>query len=106
MIHRPTSSPFPTAGQDAESATRCPDTPQTCSPSYRLAYADADFMLRDELRPARLQLELLKPELVQHDHGIDTTVVVFGSARLPDPESAATRLRHPYPRPECSSRSA
>jgi hypothetical protein len=34
------------------------------SPAYRLAYADEDFLCREELRPVRLQLELLKPEMI------------------------------------------
>ncbi|MEZ5504313.1 MAG: TIGR00730 family Rossman fold protein [Halioglobus sp.] len=63
-----------------------------CSDSYRLAFADNDFMLREELRPARLQLEFLKPELVQQDQGINSTVVIFGSARIPDPDTAQARL--------------
>ena len=33
--------------------------PQTRSPSYRLAFADPEFLTREELRPVRLQLELL-----------------------------------------------
>lgn len=49
-------------------------------------------MLRDELRPVRLQLELLKPELIQADHGIETTVVIFGSTRIPEPGEAMARL--------------
>jgi uncharacterized protein (TIGR00730 family) len=92
MANRPQSTPFPSAEQDLESARLCPSTPQTCSPSYQLAYADAEFMNRDELRPVRLQVELLKPELIQQEHGIDATVVVFGSARLADPEGARTAL--------------
>jgi predicted Rossmann-fold nucleotide-binding protein len=51
-------------------------------PSYRLAYDDSDFMMRDELRSVRLQLELLKPDLTQAEHGIKSTVVIFGSARI------------------------
>lgn len=58
------------------------------SPAYRKAYEDVDFLKRDELRPVRLQLELLKPEMLQEEHGIDSTIVVFGSARTPDPETA------------------
>ena len=68
-------------------------TPQTASASYRLAYTDDDFMMRDELRAVRLQLELLKPELVQQDHGIEATVVVFGSSRLVDPGIADSKLQ-------------
>jgi uncharacterized protein (TIGR00730 family) len=51
-------------------------------PSYRLAFEDVDFLHRDELRPVRLQLELLKPELLQQEQGIVSTIVVFGSARV------------------------
>ena len=46
------------------------DTPQTRSPSFKPAYKDSDFMLRDELRPIRVHLELLKPELLQQEAGI------------------------------------
>lgn len=52
------------------------------NPSYRLAFLDHDFLLREELRAVRLQLELLKPELIQQEHKITATVVVFGSARI------------------------
>lgn len=58
------------------------------SPSYRLAYDDFDFMMRDELRPLRLQLELLKPEITMSEHGITSTVVIFGSARTLDSTAA------------------
>lgn len=79
---------YPTAEQDAAAATRTVETPQTRSSSYRLAFADSDFLLRDELRPVRLQLELLKPELALAEAGIDSTIVVFGSARIPDADTA------------------
>ena len=62
------------------------DTDQTRSPSYRLAFADPEFLLRNELRPVRLQLELLKPELAFQEEEIDATIVMFGSARTPAPE--------------------
>jgi len=84
---------FPSAQQDARAAEICLRSPQTLSPSYRLAYTDPDFIVRDELRPVRLQLELMKPELIQQEHGIEATVVIFGSTRIPDPDTAATRLR-------------
>ena len=85
-------SVFPTAKDDAGSAKLSPDTLQTRSKSYRLAYTDKDFLLRDEVRPVRLQLELLKPELVQQDNGIHSTIVIFGSARIPDMDIAARGL--------------
>ncbi|MDF1643270.1 MAG: TIGR00730 family Rossman fold protein [Pseudomonadales bacterium] len=84
---------FPSAGDDVGSAKLVPETAQTHSPSYRLAYTDTDFLLRDELRPVRLQLELLKPELLQQENGIHATVVIFGSTRIPDAEAATKRLQ-------------
>ncbi len=84
---------FPTAGDDADAAMLAPETAQTRSPSYLLAYADNDFLLRDELRPVRLQLEVLKPELLQQENGIQSTIVIFGSTRIPDKKTAARRLQ-------------
>lgn len=86
-------NPFPTAAEDAEAAELVVDTVQTRSSTYRLAYADQDFLLRDELRASRLQLEFLKPELVQSDEGVESTVVIFGSARIPDRATAEKRLK-------------
>jgi uncharacterized protein (TIGR00730 family) len=77
--------PLPSADEDRRRAARKEASPQTGSPSYRLAFDDPEFLLRDELRPVRLQLELWKPELLLTEHAIDSTVVVFGSARLPRP---------------------
>lgn len=79
---------FPTAEEDLEAARRCVVSLQTQSSSYRLAYEDQEFLLRHELRPIRLQLELLKPELIQEGENVASTIVVFGSARIPDPETA------------------
>lgn len=60
--------------------------------SFRMAFTDTDFLLREELRPVRLQLELLKPELIQQEQGVESTVVVFGSARFKAPDVAAKML--------------
>lgn len=89
----PCESPFTNAKQDATNAFYDYGTPQSHSPSYRLAYDDLDFIMRDELRPVRLQLELLKPELTQLEHNIKSTVVIFGSARFADPETAQKTLQ-------------
>jgi uncharacterized protein (TIGR00730 family) len=62
------------------------------SASYRRADRDTEFLARDELRPVRLQLELLKPELIQHEENIRSTIVVFGSARLVEPAVAKRKL--------------
>ena len=82
-----TARNFPTAGEDAAKAqpTSRYGGPES---AYRLAFTDKDFLLRDELRPVRMQLELLKPELVQQEQGIESTIVIFGSARIPSPEMA------------------
>ena len=79
-------SRFRDAGLDRTTAARIPDTAQTRAPAYRLAFADNDFLCREELRPVRLQLELLKPEMYLDEYGIQSTIVLFGGARIPDPE--------------------
>ncbi len=63
-------------------------TPQQQDPAYRLAFRDVDFLLREELRPVRFQLELLKPEMLLDEADIGSTLVVYGSARIPSPEEA------------------
>ena len=62
------------------------------APSYRRADQDLEFLNREELRPVRLQLELLKPELIQREEGIRSTIVVFGSSRLVEPAVAREQL--------------
>jgi uncharacterized protein (TIGR00730 family) len=84
---------FPTAEQDAFAAClHTPQTPQTMHPAYKLAYADTEFLHREELRPVRLQLELLKPELMLQEHKIGSTFVIYGSARLPEAGDAQAAL--------------
>ncbi len=82
--------PFRDSHQDREEARHVPDTPQTRSPTYALAFADDEFLCREELRPVRLQLELLKPELMLDEANVDSTVVMFGGARIPAPEAKET----------------
>ena len=89
---KPKKKFFISALDDAQSALLHVDSPHTRSSSYRLAYQDEGFILRDELRPVRLQLELLKPELILQENHIESTVVIFGSARIPEPEAAEARL--------------
>jgi uncharacterized protein (TIGR00730 family) len=88
MKDEPRSHPFRDSTQDVKAARQIPDTPQTRAPAYRLAFADPDFMTREELRPVRLQLELLKTEMMLDEKGITSTVVLFGGARIPAPENA------------------
>ncbi len=62
------------------------------SHAYLKAYADMDFMGRKDLRSVRLQLELLKPELILREHKIRSTIVVFGSARILSGDEASREL--------------
>jgi uncharacterized protein (TIGR00730 family) len=79
---------FPTSQVDARAAEHVPSTPQTENPAYKLAFQDADFLLREDLRPVRFQLELLKPELLLNEAQIGSTFVFYGSARIPSPDMA------------------
>ena len=79
---------FPTSEVDAHAARDVPSTPQTESAAYRLAFQDNEFLLREDLRPVRFQLELLKPELLLDEAKIASTFVFYGSARIPAPEMA------------------
>ncbi|WP_380785264.1 TIGR00730 family Rossman fold protein [Sphingomonas sp. R86521] len=83
---------FPRAKQDAETAKDSVSTPQTQHPAYKLAFQDMDFLLREDLRPVRFQLELLKTELVLDEAKIASTFVFYGSARIPEPAKAQALL--------------
>jgi len=83
---------FSSAQEDAIAAQKHTESPQSRSASYRLAFQDPEFLLLDDLRPVRLQLELLKPELILKEQHIESTVVIFGSARMVDPQTAEERL--------------
>lgn len=86
--------PLRHAQADRKAIKEVPDTPQTRAPQYRLAFTDEDFLIREELRPVRLQLELLKPEMHFDELGINSTIVLFGGARIPSPadkDSARTK---------------
>lgn len=87
-----TARNFPTAQEDAQNVEPQSryDAPGS---AYRLAFTDTEFLLREELRPVRMQLELLKPELVQKAHNIESTVVIFGSARIVSAEAAQLALQ-------------
>ena len=82
---------FPTAEEEAHALkpTSRYDGPDS---SYRLAFTDERFLLREDLRPVRMQLELLKPELILQEERIAATIVMFGSARLLPMDVAEERL--------------
>ena len=86
-----TARNFPSAEQDANDAAP-PSRYGGPESAFRLAFTDTDFLLREELRPVRMQLELLKPELVQTELNIQSTIVIFGSARIASAELASQRL--------------
>lgn len=91
--HSPlTARNFPTAQEDAAKADDPPSPYTGPESAYRLAFRDSEFLLREALRPVRMQLELLKPELIQQEQGIRSTIVIFGSARILPPEVAAQAL--------------
>jgi hypothetical protein len=83
---------FRPAQQEAETANTATGTPQTEHPAYRLAFQDMDFLLREDLRPVRFQLELLKPQLLLDEANIASTFVIYGSARIPEPAKAEAVL--------------
>ena len=86
----PTKRIFPTSKVDAQAASHVPSTPQTESDAYKLAFQDTEFLLREDLRPVRFQLELLKPELLLNEANIGSTFVFYGSARIPAPGKTAS----------------
>jgi uncharacterized protein (TIGR00730 family) len=98
MKNRPTPAPadlkasnFPSAEEEA-AALKPVSRYEGEDSSYRLAFTDEAFLLRKDLRPVRMQLELLKPELVLRESGVDATIVIFGSARTLPLAQAQERL--------------
>ena len=79
---------FAPAKEEAQVAAHQTSSAQTEDPAYRLAFQDSEFLLREDLRPVRFQLELLKPELLLDEAGIASTFVFYGSARIPAPDRA------------------
>jgi uncharacterized protein (TIGR00730 family) len=82
---------FPSAQQEA-AAVKPASRYAGADSSYRLAFTDEDFLLREDLRPVRMQLELLKPETILREEGVAATIVIFGSARLVPRDVAEARL--------------
>ncbi len=96
--HELSKRKFYPASVEAKTAVSAPkQTPQTKHPAYRLAFQDDDFLLREELRPVRFQLELLKPEMLLEEAGVGSTLVMYGSARIPSPEEAASLVANAPP---------
>ncbi|MFA7597378.1 MAG: LOG family protein [Novosphingobium sp.] len=88
-----TPNKFYKAEQEAAFTEAAPTvTAQTQHPAYRLAFRDTDFLLRDDLRPVRFQLELLKAETMLEEAGVGSTLVFYGSARIPSQARAEAML--------------
>src|SRR6185436_20665703 len=85
---KPPKRVFQPAREEAETAAQTTLSPQTSDQAYRLAFQDMDFLLREDLRPLRFQLEQLKPELLLDEAKIASTFVFYGSARIPEPDKA------------------
>jgi hypothetical protein len=89
--HKKSGHLFPSAADDRRLARKERSKiarEQINSSAYKLAYDDIDFLLRDDMRPVRFFLELSKPELLLQEHGVNRTVVIFGSARTRDMDQA------------------
>ncbi len=62
------------------------------SPSYVPVIEDVDFLEGDSSRGVRLQLDYLKPDRLLRAHGVQHTIVVFGSTRIVEPAAAETKV--------------
>lgn len=91
--HNLATRKFYPAQEESRFADETPvSTPQTDHPAYKLAFRDTDFLLRDELRPVRFQLELLKPEMLLDQARVGSTMVMYGSARIPSADEAQAKI--------------
>jgi len=91
---RITHTPLRTSVEDLDAAKRAPETAQTRAAAFRLAYSDEEFMTSEDTRGIRFQLEYLKPEFRLRERGINSTVVLFGGARIPEPGKPAWAARN------------
>ena len=83
-------SKYTSVDEDVATVQMVPETAQTQAPAFRLAFEDLEFLRREDMRSVRFQLELLKPELMMSEAGIESTVVLFGGSRIPDPADKAS----------------
>jgi uncharacterized protein (TIGR00730 family) len=89
---RETSPAHATGPLDSGAPPTADNADQLASHSYLLAVEDDAFLKREELRAVRFQLEYAKADLLLRDWGIRSTIIVFGSARIPSPEQAGVLL--------------
>ncbi|MGV3650243.1 MAG: LOG family protein [Devosia sp.] len=93
-MSRRVDTPLRTSKQDIDATRHVPETPQTLSSAYRLAFSDEEFMTSEDTRGVRFQLEYLKTEFRLRERGIRSTVVLFGGARIPEPGKPAWAARN------------
>jgi len=62
------------------------------SPSYLQGDEDIEFLNQDETRGVRLQIDYQKAEFLLQKHGINHTIVVFGSTRIREPATAEAKV--------------
>ena len=87
-------TPLRTSAEDIAASKLVVSSPQTESASFRLAYADPEFMTSEDTRGIRFQLEYLKTEFRLRERGINSTIVLFGGARIPEPGKPAWAARN------------
>ncbi len=92
-LHRHQPLPWQSPKPPSEDP-RAPDCVRKilASPTYLQADHDVAFLEQDDTRGVRLQIDYLKPQLLLEQQGIEHTIVVFGSTRIPEPEVARLRL--------------
>lgn len=66
---------------------------KTPSKSYIKAYEDIQLLKHADMRPVRMELETLKPELYLRKHNVTETIVCFGSARVKEAKQAAAAIK-------------
>lgn len=91
---KPTEVPtrnFPTAKEECCALQPNPEYDGPGS-AYELAFKDETFLLRQDMRHVRMQLELMKPELLLDEQGVKSTIVIFGSARILSADAAQSLL--------------
>lgn len=87
-------TPLRTSEEDVSASQQAAPSAQSESAAFRLAFADAEFLTSEDTRGIRFQLEYLKPEFRLRELGINSTVVLFGGARIPEPGKPAWAARN------------
>ena len=62
------------------------------SSTYRIAYEDPYLLNSNAMRGVRMLLEITKPDLHLETAGIESTIIVFGGARIVDKDTAVAKL--------------